>query len=162
MEIIGLVFYPAFPCNGPDDAKNYGFGTCQEYYDFIAEDMQQMSFNIAGYWCCIIGGCFIGNILVFHGFGMATERINKRIRDMAFSSLLRQEVAFFDKRSVGSITSQLQDDASFIFSFSGEPIRTLVMGLASVVTGLTVSLVFMWPFALLSIGIIPFMVREPS
>ena len=70
---------------------------------------------------------------------------------------MRQEVAFFDKRSVGSITSQLQDDAAFIFAFSGEPIRTLVINLSSVVTGLTISMIYMWPFALLSIGVIPFM-----
>lgn len=88
---------------------------------------------------------------------MAAERINKRMRDMTFSALMRQEVAFFDKRSVGSITSQLQDDVSFIFAFSGEPVRTLIVTLSSVVTGLTISMIYMWPFALLSIGVIPFM-----
>mmetsp|Transcript_40967 Transcript_40967/g.67216 ORF Transcript_40967/g.67216 Transcript_40967/m.67216 type:complete len:237 (-) Transcript_40967:103-813(-) len=70
---------------------------------------------------------------------------------------MRQEVAFFDKRSVGSITSQLQDDVAFIFAFSGEPIRTLVINVSSVVTGLTISFIYMWPFALLSLGVIPFM-----
>ena len=35
--------------------------------------------------------------------------------------------------------------------------RTLVINLASVVTGLTISFFFMWPFALLSIAIIPLM-----
>merc|ERR1712007_413634 len=70
---------------------------------------------------------------------------------------MRQEVAFFDKRSVGSITSQLQDDVAFISAFSGEPIRTLVLNLATVLTGLTISMYYMWPFALLCIGIIPFM-----
>lgn len=85
------------------------------------------------------------------------HRINKRIRDKTFGALMRQEVAFFDKRSVGSITSQLQDDVAFIFAFSGEPIRTLVINVSSVVTGLTISMIFMWPFALLSIGVIPAM-----
>jgi len=66
-------------------------------------------------------------------------------------------VAFFDKRSVGSITSQLQDDVAFVFAFSGEPIRTLVINASSVVTGLTISFYYMWPFALLSLGVIPFM-----
>ena len=79
--------------------------------------------------------------LVFYGFGYATERINKRIRDMMFSSLMRQEVAFFDKRSVGSITSQLQDDVAFIFAFSGEPIRTLVINVSLVVNCLTISFI---------------------
>ena len=111
------------------------------------------------YVSSVIKACFVGNLLVFWGFGSASERINKRVRDLAFSSLLRQEVAFFDKRSVGSITSQLQDDAAMIQSFSGEPIRTLIITASSVVTGVTISLVYMWPFALLSLAVIPLMVR---
>jgi len=165
-EMIGLLFYPALPCPipfvPPGLEENVCIdlllgGSCGSYYDCVSNDMRRMSFEIAGYWTVIIAACLIGNILVFKGFGTATERINKRMRDMTFSALMRQEVAFFDKRSVGSITSQLQDDVAFIFAFSGEPIRTLVINLASVVTGLTISMYFMWPFALLSIGIIPFM-----
>jgi len=165
-EMIGLLFYPALPCPipfvPPGLEENTCIdllleGSCGSYYDCIADDMRQMSFVIAGYWTVIIAACLIGNVLVFKGFGTATERINKRMRDLTFAALMRQEVAFFDKRSVGSITSQLQDDVAFIFAFSGEPVRTLVINLASVVTGLTISMYFMWPFALLSIGIIPFM-----
>lgn len=156
-KMIGLLFYPTMPCTSDVEASYYGFTTCSEYLSFIADDMQQLSFTIAWYWVGIIAACFVGNVLIFQGFGYATERINKRIRDTTFSSLMRQEVAFFDKRSVGSITSQLQDDAAFVFAFSGEPVRTLVMNLSSVMTGITISLIYMWPFALLSLGIIPFM-----
>jgi ATP-binding cassette subfamily B (MDR/TAP) protein 1 len=165
-EMIGLLFYPALPCPTPyvplglEDNSCVSLlidGSCVPYYECIANDMQRMSYEIAGYWAIIIAACLIGNILVFKGFGTATERINKRMRDMTFGALMRQEVAFFDKRSVGSITSQLQDDVAFIFAFSGEPVRTLVINLASVVTGLTISFFFMWPFALLSVAIIPLM-----
>ena len=155
-EMIGLLFYPALPCDESLGITN-GYPTCDDYYTTTANAMQELSFEIAIYWAAIIGACFLGNLLVFWGFGHATERINKRLRDMTFSSLLRQEVAFFDKRNVGSITSQLQDDVAFIFAFSGEPVRTLVINLSSVVTGLTISMIYMWPFALLSIAIIPFM-----
>ena len=167
-KMIGLLFYPAFPCPDPSPVVPPGLeentcigllieGSCSSYYTCIADDMQQMSFVITGYWTVMIAACLIGYVLLFKGFGTATERINKRMRDEAFSALMRQEVAFFDKRSVGSITSQLQDDVAFISAFSGEPIRTLVINLASVLTGLAISMYFMWPFALLSIGIIPFM-----
>ncbi|KAL7540881.1 hypothetical protein ACHAXR_010450 [Thalassiosira sp. AJA248-18] len=155
-EMIGLLFYPTFPCD-ESQSMTYGYETCQEYYSSTANTMQKMSFDIALYWVGIIAACFVGNLLVFYSFGHATERINRRIRDMTFSSLMCQEVAFFDKRSVGSITSQLQDDASFIFAFSGEPVRSLVINLSSVLIGLTISMIYMWPFALLSIGVIPFM-----
>jgi ATP-binding cassette subfamily B (MDR/TAP) protein 1 len=59
-------------------------------------------------------------------------------------ALLRQEVGFFDKRSVGSITSQLQDDAARIHAFSGEPVRSMIVALSSVLTGVILSFIFMW------------------
>jgi ABC-type multidrug transport system fused ATPase/permease subunit len=58
---------------------------------------------------------------------------------------------------MGTITSQLEDDAAMLHSFSGEPIRTLAMSLSSVFVGVVVSFFFMWPFALLCLTMIPFM-----
>jgi ATP-binding cassette subfamily B (MDR/TAP) protein 1 len=86
----------------------------------------------------------VGCVIMFKAFGMATERINKRVRDETFRALVRQEVAWFDVRSVGEVTSQLSDDAAMIHSFSGEPIRTFVMTIASVGVGLVTSFYFMW------------------
>ena len=80
-------------------------------------------------------------MLTFWGFGTARERLNKRVRDSTFAALLRQEVGFFDKRSVGSITSELQDDAAKIHAFSGEPARSFLIAVASLVTGLVLSFV---------------------
>lgn len=88
---------------------------------------------------------------------MASERLNKRVRDSTFAALVRQEMAFFDKRSVGTLTSELEDDAARIHAFSGEPIRSLLVALSSVITGLAVSFVFMWPFALVALACIPVM-----
>jgi len=123
----------------------------------VADTIKEESYEIAVYWAAIIAACMVGNLLAFWGLGHATESINKRMRNLTFSSLMRQEVAYFDKRSVGSITSQLQEDATMIQAFSSEPIRTLVINIASVVTGLTISFIYMWPFALLSLLVIPFM-----
>jgi ABC-type multidrug transport system fused ATPase/permease subunit len=82
-----------------------------------------------------------------------------QIRDSAFTSLIRQEVSYFDLRAAGTITSQLADDAAMLHAFVGEPIRTLTVSVSSVVVGLVVSFIFMWPFALLTLGIVPFLVR---
>jgi ABC-type multidrug transport system fused ATPase/permease subunit len=102
--------------------------------------MQHRSYAVAGFWGALIVLCIAGNLLQFYGFGYASDRLNKRIRDMSFLALLRQEVAFFDKRGVGSLLSQLQDDAARIHAFSGEPVRTVVAALASAVIGVVVAL----------------------
>ena len=118
-----------------------GFDSCQAFWDDIKDDMQDRSFEVAGFWAIVAFGCIFGNMLTFWGFGHASERLSKRVRDSAFSSLVRQEVAFFDKRSVGKITSELQDDATRLQTFCGEPIRSFLIAMASVFTGVVLSFV---------------------
>jgi len=140
-ETINLLFQPVFPCD--DDSlpsESIPFSTCQEYYGDVVDDMRSTSFQVASYWVIVgVFGCVLGSILTFYGFGTASERMNKRLRDSTFKALLRQEVAFFDKRSVGSITSQLQDDTGRIQAFSAEPVRSILTALSSIIIGVALS-----------------------
>jgi len=147
-----LLYQPVFPCPPTITDEE-----CQLYRDSVANDMQNRSLNI---FYGFLGLCFValvGNIVLFWGFGSASERMNKRVRDSAFNSLLRQEVAWFDVRAPGTITSHLADDAAILHAFAGEPIRTLTLSVASVVVGIVISFVFMWPFALLTLAALPFL-----
>jgi ATP-binding cassette, subfamily B (MDR/TAP), member 1 len=139
-QTIGLLFTPVLPCPQPDGTVPAPFASCDAYWSSTADAMRERSYTVAGYWAGLVAACFIGNTVMFYGFGTASERLNKRIRDSSFLALLRQEVAFFDKRSVGSITSQLQDDAARIHAFSGEPIRTVISALGSVAIGVIIAL----------------------
>jgi len=155
--LIDVLFTPIYLCSDSDELIIPQFGTCQAYWNHEADEMRDRSYDLAYIWGAIILMTLIGNCLVFLGFGRASEGMNKRIRDMAFTSLCRQEVTYFDKRSAGAITSELQDDAAKIQAFSGQPIRIFLTNVASVITGLIISFVYMWPFALVSIGAIPLM-----
>jgi ATP-binding cassette subfamily B (MDR/TAP) protein 1 len=130
--------------------------SCDEYYDDVAKDMSQKSYELGVYWAVVALSCLFGNMVTFWGFGMSSERLNKRIRDSAYSSLVRQEVGYFDVRSVGNITSLLEDDAARIQTFSGEPIRTMLIALSSLIIGLVLAFVFMWPVALVAVACVPF------
>ena len=104
-ETIDLLFRPIFKCTGavgetpicPEFANIdcVQYETCDEYWNTAADIMQDDSFYLSLYWTIVLVGCIVGNVLLFWGFGMASERLNKRVRDSAFSSLVRQEVAFF-------------------------------------------------------------------
>jgi ATP-binding cassette, subfamily B (MDR/TAP), member 1 len=104
-ETINLLFRPIFNCTGeigstpmcPPNKPCEQFDTCQEYWSSAANEMQEDSYFLSLYWVLVMIGCFVGNVLLFWGFGMASERLNKRVRDSAFNSLVRQEVAFFGK-----------------------------------------------------------------
>lgn len=130
---------------------------CDAFYDSEAEDIENESYDVTYQWFIIIAITLVGNILLFYGFGMATERMTKRVRDQSFEALVRQEVSFFDRNDVGGITTQLQEDTSVLHAFSGDPVRTMMSTITSVFLGLVVSFFFMWPFALLVMGILPVM-----
>lgn len=144
--MIELLYTPVSLCidGDPENPPPEEYATCSEYWNSTADDMQEQSFKVAYGLVGIIVAAIAGHTLVHLGFGTATERMNKRVRDSVFKSLVRQEVAWFDVRPTTTITTQLSDDAALIHSFSGEPIRTLVMNLSSVAVGLIVSFYFMW------------------
>lgn len=96
-ETISLLFRVVVKCPSADGTLPPGFETCEEYWQYSADDMQEESFVVSVYWAILLASCLLGFTLNFWGFGMASERLNRRVRDLAFSSLMRQEVAFFGK-----------------------------------------------------------------
>lgn len=95
-ETIDILFRRIEACD--DDGAEpipLGFATCEEYFGDQADVMREKSFRTAGYWFLVFSICIIGNVFNFLGFGTASERLNKRVRDMSFAALLRQEVGFF-------------------------------------------------------------------
>lgn len=143
--IIELLYRPVPACD------SVGYPSCAS----IATEMQMSSFYIALAWIGILVCTFVGNILLYHGFGTASERMNKRVRDDLFRSLLRQEVAYFDQHNVSSITSQFQDDVAVLHAFSGEPLRTFLIAVSSLLIGVIISLYYMWPVSLMALAMIP-------
>eukprot|EP00980_Cylindrotheca_fusiformis_P009868 scaffold2184_cov128-Cylindrotheca_fusiformis.AAC.14 len=138
-ETIDLLFRVTFKCDDGFLARNEEYATCQDYWNDKAQTLEDDSYMVGLYWLILFICCIAGNLIAFYGFGQASERLNKRVRDDAFQSLVRQEVSYFDKRSVGKITSQLQEDAARVHTFTGEPVRTLLIAVSSVVVGIALS-----------------------
>uniref|UniRef100_A0A7S3QG25 Bile salt export pump n=1 Tax=Chaetoceros debilis TaxID=122233 RepID=A0A7S3QG25_9STRA len=168
--MIELLFRPVFPCTDETfdqdiiewtELTNFnvfeGYDTCQGYIDGNADAIRTLSYNVSWGWLGLIASTMIGNVLLFYGFGSATERMNKRVRDTIFTALMRQDIGYYDTHSVGKLSTQIEDDAALIHSYSGEPIRTLSMSLSSVLVGIVLSFIYMWPFALMFIALLPFM-----
>ena len=153
--MIEVLYTSVLPCDDTNVVPP--FASCDDYYDDIADHMRERARNISLGYAALAISVMCGCALLYWGFGNASERINKSVRDMAFTAVIRQEISYFDLRPPSLITSQLAEDAAVLHSFLGEPIRSLTLSIASVLVGLVISVFFMWPFALLTIGIIPFM-----
>jgi len=155
-ETMDILFRPVLNCT-TEFLEFQDYISCEDFWDAEAQYLKETSHITSIYWAIVVFACVGGHIILFWGFGNASERMTRRTRDDVFNALVRQEVSFFDKRSVGKITSELQEDTTQVQTFTGDPIRQLLMALSGLLTGVVLSFYFMWQFALLSIVCIPFL-----
>lgn len=151
-QTVNLFFFRVEPCSNDEMSSELGFNTCSEYWDDAAEEMQSTSFELAVYYTLVFFNSLIGAAVHFWGFGQASERISKRMRDSVFTALVRQEVGFFDCQNIGELKTRLQESTARLHAFTGAPVRQFLMAVSSLLIGLIISFFVMWPYAFLCIA----------
>jgi ATP-binding cassette subfamily B (MDR/TAP) protein 1 len=73
--MIDLLYTPDFPCEETLETPD-----CDSECNWVADDMKTLSNKIALASVGTIVGAMIGYVLLFYGFGTATEKMNKRVR----------------------------------------------------------------------------------
>ncbi len=131
---------------------------CDAYYDDQADDLWDDIIFLVYAWVFIIIGLLIGNVMLFYGFGAASERLSRRVREIMYNCYIRQEPGYFDlpENSVGAVTGRLATDATLIKSRTGEPIQRIFVTIFALGGGIAVSGYFCWPVCLMSIATLPF------
>ncbi|KAG8391278.1 hypothetical protein BUALT_Bualt01G0171400 [Buddleja alternifolia] len=90
-------------------------------------------------------------------FGVAGNRLIRRIRLMCFEKVVNMEIGWFDKpeNSSGVIGARLSTDAAIIRALVGDALAQLVQEVASVVIGLAIAFEASWQLALIVLAMIP-------
>ncbi|XP_044148635.1 ATP-binding cassette sub-family B member 5-like isoform X4 [Bufo gargarizans] len=93
-------------------------------------------------------------------FGRSGEVLTMRLRQMAFKSMLRQEISWFDdkKNSTGALTTRLATDASQIQAATGSRLGLVAENFATMGVGIIVSFIFGWEMTLLILVMTPVLV----
>lgn len=103
-------------------------------------------------------GCMI-SMTGQQGFcGWAGTKLTKRVRDLLFQAILKQEPGWFDfdENSTGILISRLSIDCLSFRSVLGDRLSVLLMGLSSAAVGLGVSFAIEWRLTLLAALLTPF------
>ncbi|CRK21494.1 hypothetical protein BN1723_017932, partial [Verticillium longisporum] len=89
-----------------------------------------------------------------------SERLVHRVRDRAFRTMLRQDVAFFDKdeNTAGALTSFLSTETTHVAGLSGVTLGTLLMVTTTLVAALALSIAIGWKLALVCAATIPLLI----
>ncbi|XP_015524858.1 ATP-dependent translocase ABCB1 [Neodiprion lecontei] len=91
-------------------------------------------------------------------FGIAGERLTMRMRELAFGTMLKQEMAWFDVPSngTGSLCAKLSGEAAAIQGATGQRIGTLIQSATTIVLGLALAMYYEWRLGLVGTAFIPF------
>ncbi|CAJ0877339.1 8307_t:CDS:10 [Entrophospora sp. SA101] len=90
-------------------------------------------------------------------FSLSAEKLTKRLRIMTFTSLVKQEVAFFDdeKNGTGVLTSKLAVDASKVEGLTGSLMGSIIQNATNLVLGLGIAFYFGWKLTLVILAASP-------
>jgi ATP-binding cassette subfamily B (MDR/TAP) protein 1 len=90
-------------------------------------------------------------------FAYCSERLIHRVRNDAFRTMLRQDIAFFDKdeNTAGALTSFLSTETTHIAGLSGVTLGTLLTVITTLVAALTLSIAIGWKLSLVVASTVP-------
>ncbi|KFY02729.1 hypothetical protein O988_01955 [Pseudogymnoascus sp. VKM F-3808] len=100
---------------------------------------------------------FIAFVVQGWAFAFCSERLVHRVRDQAFRTMLRQDIAFFDKdeNTAGALTSFLSTETTHIAGLSGATLGTILTVVVTLIAALAVSIAIGWKLSLVVASTIP-------
>lgn len=115
----------------------------------------------ADFWSSMYLMLAVVQFIAFCGQGIAfahcSERLVHRARDQAFRTMLRQDIAFFDKEenSAGALTSFLSTETTHLAGMSGTTLGTILVVTTTLVAAISLSTAIGWKLALVCTATIP-------
>ena len=98
--------------------------------------------------------------LVHITFATASERQMKRIRSKLFESILRQDMAFFDKKSPGELNTIMTENLKVIRQSISEKFSDCLSQIITGVACYIVATVYSWKFTIVFLAILPLMIMS--
>ncbi|KAI9218474.1 P-glycoprotein [Blastocladiella britannica] len=130
------------------------FGVNAKNSDKMHELSRQWALLFVG--IAVIAG--LSNYIQVMCFTVSGEAIVKKVRNLAFSALVRQEQAFYDRKenSVGALAGKLAVDSALIRKLVGDVMGNIVQVSCSLIVGAAIAIVSGWELALVTLAGAPF------
>ena len=133
-----------------DNATNSGQSTEQ-----IEKDFMSTIYLISGLTFAIMAFFIVSNGISIQCFQMFALRQMNAIKKLYFASILKQEIAWYDRQSSGEFASRISSDFKKFESGINENLGLLIYNISSVVVNLIVGLMFGWKLSLVISSMAP-------
>ncbi|BBN12105.1 autophagy-related protein 9 [Marchantia polymorpha subsp. ruderalis] len=122
--------------------------------------MEQQVHRYTLFFTGAIGVVVIANILQHYFFAAMGECLTKRIREMMFTGILRNEIGWFDKDQSNScmLASRLSVDAASVRAGIGDRICTVMQNMSLVITAFVIAFILEWRVASVMVATFPLLI----
>lgn len=113
------------------------------------------------FWALMFVTIGVVSLVVYPGrayfFGVAGNKLIKRVRFLCFEKVIHMEIGWFDQveNSSGIIGAKLSTDATSLRALVGDSLAQMVQDASSVITGLIIAFEASWQLSLIILAIIP-------
>ncbi|GIY55270.1 ATP-dependent translocase ABCB1 [Caerostris extrusa] len=128
-------------------------GILAEQNDRIISDISYYSLAFLGMAISAFIACFLQTFM----FSLAGEKLTSRLRKMVFTTIISQDMSWFDEPSngVGSLCTRLTSDASSVQGATGSRISTALQALSTLIAAIVIGLWFNYKIGIVVLCFIP-------
>ncbi|KAJ1966962.1 hypothetical protein IWQ62_002142, partial [Dispira parvispora] len=105
----------------------------------------------------LCGATFVAAFFQIFCFSYAAERQCRRVRELYYESILRQEISWFDTVSSGELTSRISGDVNILQEGIASKLGIFVQYVVCFITGFVIAFVKGWRLALVLLAVFPLM-----
>ncbi|KZV69067.1 P-loop containing nucleoside triphosphate hydrolase protein [Peniophora sp. CONT] len=93
-------------------------------------------------------------------FASSAASLTQRLRSLAFKSVLRQDIEYFDRdeNSTGALVSKMSDGPQKVNGLMGITLGTIVQSVTTLVLGIILGIVYVWQLGLVAMACVPLLV----
>ncbi|VDB95413.1 unnamed protein product [Peniophora sp. CBMAI 1063] len=92
-------------------------------------------------------------------FASSAASLTQRLRSLAFKSVLRQDIEYFDRdeNSTGALVSKMSDGPQKVNGLMGVTLGTIMQSITTLVLGTILGIVYVWKLGLVAMACVPFL-----
>ena len=158
--VIGLLF--CVICGGSNPTSAVFFSKqISTLSVFITDDNREQVKHDSDFWSSMYLMLAIVQFVALTGqgilFAIGSEKLVHRVRDRAFRTFLRQDIAFFDQEehTAGALTSFLSTTTTHAAGLSGVTLGTLLVVSITLIAACSLGLAIGWKLSLVCISTLP-------
>lgn len=127
------------------------------YYIEEADQMVAANRRDTLFFLAFAGATLVANTLMGLCFSVSGFRLTRRMRVLAFTSIVRHNIPWFDwpEHSTGELTTRLEADSESVSKVTGWQLAYRVRIMTSMITGIVIALVYSWQIGLVALCCVP-------